>query len=687
MKTHCLITVLLVVLLASVAPAAVGATTLPDGRVYELVSPMEKSGGVGSVLPLGSLVSSLEQFGLPLQSAPSGNGIAYEGEDFYEPLLGSPLDIYRSLRGTVGWTTRNLTPAVPAESDTTSETNLDVGFSPDLSTGIISSQTQLTGSAPKGYANLYIVSGTGITPLITAPPPNRSVATFGHAGGIGPRVRSLQTLLFAGMNSGAATTPAASHVLFAANDALTQATETAPAAVDGGELENNLYEWTGGRLRLVNVLPNGQTAPGASFGVDLGDEYQSKPTPSLSHVISADGSRIFWTQQSNLYVREDGERTSLIATDATFQTASADGGVILFTKEGSLYRYNLAGGTTADLASSGVQGVVGASADGLSVYFVSDSIVAPGEAQEGQPNLYLSHTVDPGGNVVRYITTLLPRDNELSGINGSGGTPEGDWYQTLAGRTAEASPNGRYLAFVSRKTLTGFDNTDAVRGVPDLEVFLYDSATSELACPSCNTDGSRPTSNTSLPAPVNGIYQQRYLDDAGHLFYSTRDSVVPQDSNGRSDVYEYEGGHDYLISPGNGEAEAVFADASESGNDVFFTTDQQLLTADGDQNVDLYDARVGGTLEESAPPSCSGEGCREPPESSVFQAPVSASYASPDNHPLPRTMPPAAKPLTRAQSYAKALRTCRAKRSRRARRACEARARRRYGYAQRKRMR
>ena len=61
-----------------------------------------------------------------------------------------------------------------------------------------------------------------------------------------------------------------SHLLFAANDALTGASEGRPAAEGGSgsefETENNLYESVNGQLRLVNVLPDGTTHANAAFG-------------------------------------------------------------------------------------------------------------------------------------------------------------------------------------------------------------------------------------------------------------------------------------------------------------------------------------------------------------------------------------------------------------------------------------
>ena len=42
----------------------------------------------------------------------------------------------------------------------------------------------------------------------------------------------------------------------------------------------------------------------------------------------------------------------------------------------------------------------------------------------------------------------------------------------------------------------------------------------------------------------------RYISDGGRIFFETREALVPSDTNGQTDVYEYEQGHLYLISSG-----------------------------------------------------------------------------------------------------------------------------------------
>ena len=271
--------------------AAPALALLPDNRAYELVSPAQKNGGVGGVFALGELTFQPEQFGRPLQSSTAGNSVVYGGEDFYEPKLGS-INEYLSTIGPEAWATANLTLGVPSARETAVEANTFVGFNQALSVGVISSNVPLgeDPTVPLRYANLYVDSASGMHAVVTVQPPNRSpYFRFGWAHPLHGGAPVLYNyLFFGGGNDGTATVPAFSHVLFAANDALT------PNAVDRGKLADNLYEWFDGQVRLVNMLPDGTDSPNASFGVDHNDEYRG-PHPNLDQAISADGSRILWT--------------------------------------------------------------------------------------------------------------------------------------------------------------------------------------------------------------------------------------------------------------------------------------------------------------------------------------------------------------------------------------------------------
>jgi hypothetical protein len=413
--------------------------------------------------------------------------------------------------------------------------------------------------------------------------------------------------------------------------------------------------------------------PGVPSGSEPATQFQ---------IASSDDSRVFFTDEQGL----------------TAQSSGKDLYECQIVEEAGKLKCDLTDLSPAD----GAQGVLGASEDGSYVYFVATT-----------GNLYEYHD-----GATTFIATLSGEDYY-------------DWAHQ-ATRTARVSPDGRYVAFMSDRSLTGYDNRDASSGKPDMEVYLYDSASRRLACVSCNPTGSRPAGvevgkiqssggnlvgaygpehwlAANLPPGVNivsesSLYQPRALSDSGRLFFNSNDGLVPQDVNGQEDVYEFElegtggctavsvsfsaglGGCVGLVSSGASPAESGFMDASETGGDVFFLTSSRLTSQDYDTGLDVYDAHECSVSVPcvaqpvSAPPCSSGDSCKAAPspQPSVFGAPASATFAGAGNVVAsPATSVVRAKSLTRAQKLARALRACR-KKPRRGRAACKRQARKRY---------
>ncbi|MHB8235345.1 MAG: hypothetical protein ACYDHT_11900, partial [Solirubrobacteraceae bacterium] len=299
--------------------------------------------------------------------------------------------------------------------------------------------------------------------------------------------------------------------------------------------------------------------------------------------------------------------------------------------------------------------------------------------------------------------------------------------------------NGQFLAFMSSRSLTGYDNTDAspgAGGAADEEVFIYDASPTSakhLSCASCDKSGQRPhgvfdggfhqsgpgelvidrgvTGNWAgrwLAANIPGwtqldlesaLHQSRYLSNEGRLFFNSATPLVPHDTNGVTDVYEYEPsgvgscssstGCVGLISSGESTQESAFVDASENGGDVFFLTTSKLLTQDIDQSYDIYDAHNCGE-SPCIPPvaqatTCSSSASCQGSSSSQtnFVSPATASGQGNlvAGVPLPAhaTLPSKAVKPTRAQLLAKALKACHKLKQKKKRAACEKTARKRYG--------
>jgi len=262
-----------------------------------------------------------------------------------------------------------------------------------------------------------------------------------------------------------------------------------------------------------------------------------------------------------------------------------------------------------------------------------------------------------------------------------------------------ATKDGSVFVFETDLPPSGATNADATGPANNnggfQQVYRYDVISHALSCVSCPPVGVGPSGNANLSSDdgLNGVSQSIEVDgtvtatrgvsdDGTRVFFDTPSALVPQDVNGRRDVYEWENGHVYLLSSGMSPEDSFFLDNSESGNDVFFATLDGLVTEDTDGAFDIYDARVdGGFPASTVSTGCSGEACQGQPGapglpvlvSSVTDA--SGNLAAP---PAPLSTPPSGSPGN-ARSLARALRVCRAKRSKRKRVVCERQAHKRYG--------
>jgi hypothetical protein len=646
---------------------ATEAPGLPDGRDYELVTPIDKHGGQPFPLNYASGACGGCKPGeatthFPIVSSQNGEGLAYQGSSFTGQ-GGAIENEYLAKRSPSGWHTEDLSPS-------TQETGEGDGFKAlgsELGQALIyQGRGVLAPAAPEGYANLYAqdtAAASALTPLLSEAPFNRSPG--------GAFVVS-----YAGASADL------SAVFLEANDALTHETAVAPAAVDGGMTKSNLYEWRDGRLSLVNVAPgNASTAPGGGFGSGRGS---FEATSGFTHAISEDGTHAFWSSESGqAYVRIDGERTVEIPDHTgRFVTASATGSQVLLN-DGRIYGDLDSGAPVeeADLTEGkgGFVEVVGQSEDLSYVYFLDTAVLTEtpnaegAAASNGARNLYAWHS----GSLV-YVATLAPGDSTE--------------------KTAQASPDGSWLAIHSLNSLTGFDNLGPCgngKTEPCPEIYLYGAEAGTLTCPSCSTSKATPQGPSQLPL-LRGqgtSPQPHYLTDSGRVFFDSQNELVGADNNGRAeDVYEYEpdavgtcvqaGGCVSMISAGTG-ADSNFLAMDPSGKNVFFTTRDRLLASDRDDEIDVYDAREGGGIVPTPEPDeCKGEACQAlPPTPGGEPAPGSLTFFGPTNLLAPLVPAPAVKPATkaptRAQKLAAALKACK-KKPKRSRLTCQRRARKRF---------
>lgn len=630
------------------------SANLPDCRAYEMVSPTDKNGY--DITPGNDATRA------------DGGAITYQS---YGAFAGNPagpkLDQYISARTATGWSTTGIN--IPTNPFNIGGGQDDYeGFSPDLSQGVVDNGDPPVGGATPGTLNLYLWSSTNPLQLLT--PGETQANTVPDYEG--------------------------------ASADFSQIYLTDPQALLGGAdaVAYGLYEWKAGALSLVSVLPNGTASQG-----DLGSQTDgvNQVNGTASNAVSSDGSKVFWSDESAgggalvpIYLYESGASTEITKSQCTlttgctkgsgsgvYWTASTDGTYAFFTSPqrltndstakpsatfGDLYTYDTATSALSDLTvdptstdthGADVQGVIGASSDGSSVYFVANGVLAPGAAAgqcgAGAPssatcNLYVWHSNGVGGGAITFIATVSNSDS-------------GDWalvWPSVRSDYSQVSPDGSSLIFTSvQPPASGYDNAGHT------EIYLYNSTSNAITCVSCRGlgAGAPAQANANLAAhspcgiPFPGdcyiaaapfAGPNNITADGTRVFFNSSDQLTPGVVNSNVDnVFEWEadgagscvtvGGCVYLLSSGASPDPSEFLNATPTGGDVFILTREQLLPQDTDNNVDVYDARVGGGFPApsggSPPPctdvtSCRGSGTSSAPMPAVA---ATVTFVGPGN--------------------------------------------------------
>jgi DNA-binding beta-propeller fold protein YncE len=598
------------------------AARLPDCRAYELVTPPTKN----SVEVANDSKHGNSEPGFVV--AGDGDSIAYPAT---LPLPGAPSGGYRSLatREAGGWGSEGILPiesyssifcdgagSAPAYSQELSKEIIRFGAESRFSMGEGEGECndegrQLVRGEPIGYENLVLRdNATGAYELINTPPPGITPADAHFKGA------SVDL----------------SHVVFS---------EEAPLAEGARYGVENLYEWDEGTLRLLTVLPDGAAVTGS---------LPTEPRPG-GNSISTDGSHIVFTAGGNLYARIDGQRTVQLdesqgpgaSGGGSFQAASADGQEILFTDDSRLTTDSTAQAGEPDLYECVLpEGASGCRLTDLSVAGAgehADVVTVSALGSQDTSHVYFTARGVLASNTLEYT------DSEGKAVVERAESGQLNLYVWNDGTTAfiaqlssnnkaygKASPDGASFAFVSERSLTGYDNIQPDRGrYAATELYLYSDSANQLACASCNPTGEAPIIGGGVQESQNYV-----VVNGGHLFFETPEALVPSDTNDQVDVYEYEGGHLYLISSGTSSSESSLVGASESGDDIFFRTRQQLVAQDTQEGAQvIYDASADGGFPEAVilPPCTTADSCRAPvsPQPSIYGAPSSQTFSGAGN--------------------------------------------------------
>lgn len=565
------------------------SSALPDCRAYELVTPPDTNGR-----PVRGASFAGDQFSRE-QSSPAGNVVSFLIEGGVLPgtegVGGLEGDPYKATRAPSGWVTTSNGPrgseaAVIQPGGVSSDQGLSFWRGRGAGSAVVEGKETHMIRYSDGHSELIGVGSLGADP--------GAVGRFITAGG--------------------------THIVFQTRNLNPEvAHQLEPDAPPTGT--EAVYDREGGVTHVVSLLPGDLTPAAGEHATYLG--------------TSPDASGIAFEIGNTLYLREDNATTYEIGENVEFAGVSGDGERIFYVEGGDLYAFDTATEEAIAFSSVGNAKAVNVASDGTRAYFVTTSAIPGGGqnpngafAKAGQQNLYLSEEGD-----LTFVGTVTARDVEGEAINGVQLDGLGLWTEAINQPVRDPSrvnPDGTVLLFQSRATLDGYDSGDFP------QIYRYDDLADRLDCISCIPTGVPADGGASLQTPT--ILQPLRTDapsslfgfvanlrpDGKRAFFESEEALVSTDANGVKDVYEWEeqgigscqraGGCVYLISSGRSAQDSYLFGHSDSGDDVFFTTNDVLTGFDLGATTSVYDARVGGGFSEASEEICVAEGCRtEPP--------------------------------------------------------------------------
>jgi hypothetical protein len=569
--------------------------SLPDGRGWELVSPLDKNGG--EIQEPGEIDGG----GL-FQAASGGGALAYGSlASFAGGAASSTSSQYVARRTGSGWVSENVTVPVLAGAFGDEPDGAPYRlFSGDLGRGLIAAPQRCeAGPCLRGYDLRTSANGA----LASSP--------------------TTTDMDFVGAS------PDLSVSVLSTCKALTANAIEIPGVGGCDPAFPNLYKWSGGALTAINLLPVlSATTPGAELAAPLG-------------AVSADGSRVYFTVAGNLYLREG---TATVQVDqslgggGTFQTASAGGTLAFFTKAGidgdHLYRFDATTKAATDLTpAGGVEGVLGASPDGAYLYYLAaDGLRLH---RNGVSSVVVAADADPSNFPPATGTARISANGTLAFLASAALTGFDNNGLAQAYRYAPGSSPGTGTLTCASCNPTG------------------SRPLGPSSIPGAQPNGSAPTpyKPRALSADGNRLFFDS-LDSLAVQDTNNDRDVYEWEAQGTGSCAT-PGGCIALISSGRATEGALLLDASADGADVFFLTDASLVVTDPGV-MDAYVARVGGGFPDPVIPiPCIGDACQAVPGEPYDPNPGTGFYRSEGNPPLPKVDKAAQRKAAKKRAAAK----------------------------------
>jgi hypothetical protein len=572
-------------------PTYSSASGLPDGRVYEQASPVDKNGNQAGAGTSPYLVGANDHYGY---ATANGDAVLFEGTGpMGESTSGDDLDFVATKNeSAAGWSTRALTPApLPIESGVAPvllySQPQEIEPSADLSHAIVM-------AGDDRYASLLNEKCGNQVYLVGSDP--FEAGTWLERPEVEGAVENCSAYKQSGAPAGGSPNFNITYLTFPGTLLPEDASRVPHTRNAKGGLEFveawGFYEYREGQLREAGVLPNGKL-----------DEFGAVPAVSqrgrarFGNQVSENGQLAFFvspdpmsceknnsppyaglddceTNPPQLYVRVNGEKTLLVSKD----TLLPDGerGLPAAAPNGPSAMPN----PTIDEANLLKNAYVFASPDGAQAFFQSEDRLTS-TAPEGPPGntsaktydfdtetgtlTYLPNVegqivaTDKDGSAFAFVRpesggVLAELDlwssdggvvggsvtpvTQLPGFPSSGGNAEVRIPPRYVSE-ARMSEDGSVLVFTTATTLSGAFNTGGFE-----QIYRYDVSTNSLGCVSCAPAGVTPNGDVSMSslqpeetyesnaATIVGTVESRGISANGdRVFFDTPTPLVPQDTN------------------------------------------------------------------------------------------------------------------------------------------------------------
>jgi hypothetical protein len=295
----------------------------------------------------------------------------------------------------------------------------------------------------------------------------------------------------------------------------------------------------------------------------------------------------------DLYVRGGGQTVKVSPGngpyDAVFSAVSSDGGAFVFTTQERLTAddtdtradaYRAVGGAVARVSTGPVGGN------------------SPDHPVGWEPNAFggdVQFASDDGSRVVFGTFERLTADDTdhqtdaylwtpagVQKVTAGNGEQGGGWE--LGASVVGGSPDASHLVFLTRERLGGGDT--------DTHHDLYEWAAGTIRRVTTGPSGGNAPTEVYCPEIIYDEYcgSVRYVsEDGARIFFETDEKLVAADTDDEVDVYQRAGGVTTLLSParpgrqpvwGETDKDVFFVDASLDGSIAYLQSEEQLTADD-----------------------------------------------------------------------------------------------------------